>query len=69
MVQEHHGSGHRLAAALAALGMVCVRLGDLSRAEDALRRTLEVRTPVQLHERSGDRFGDRLGKSPCSALY
>lgn len=29
-VQEHHGSGHRLAAALAALGMVCVRLGDLT---------------------------------------
>jgi DNA-binding NtrC family response regulator/tetratricopeptide (TPR) repeat protein len=55
-LQEHYGSGHRLGTALAALGMVCVRLGDLRRAEDVLRRTLEVRSPIQLHERSGAVF-------------
>ena len=54
----HEGlrSGHGLAVALATLGQICVRLGDLTRAEDALHRALEVRSPVQFHETTGAVF-------------
>ena len=43
-LHEAHGSGHGLAVALATLGQICVRLGDLVRAEDALHRALDVRS-------------------------
>ncbi len=49
-LHEAHGSGHGLAVALATLGQICVRLGDLGRAEDALHRALDVRSPIQFHE-------------------
>ena len=52
-LHEAHGSGHGLAVALATLGQICVRLGDLGRAEDALHRALEVRSPIQFHETTG----------------
>jgi DNA-binding NtrC family response regulator/tetratricopeptide (TPR) repeat protein len=52
-LHEHAGSLHGLAVALATLGQICVRLGDLARAEDVLRRALGVRTPVQQNETSG----------------
>src|SRR3989442_1843832 len=55
-LHEAHGSGHGLAVALASLGQICVRLGDLGRAEDALIRALEVRSPVQFHETTGAVF-------------
>src|SRR5438477_12730595 len=55
-VHEEHGSGHGLAVALATLGQICVRLGDLGRAEDALHRALDVRSPIQFHETSGAVF-------------
>jgi DNA-binding NtrC family response regulator/tetratricopeptide (TPR) repeat protein len=52
-LHEQHGSGHGLAVALATLGQICVRLGDLTRAEQALHRALAVRTPIQFHETAG----------------
>jgi hydrogenase-4 transcriptional activator len=55
-LHESHGSGHGLAVALATLGQICVRLGDLTRAEDALNRALAVRSPIQFHETTGAVF-------------
>ena len=55
-LHEAHGSGHGLAVALATLGQICVRLGDLARAEEALHRALEVRSPIQFHETTGAVF-------------
>jgi DNA-binding NtrC family response regulator/tetratricopeptide (TPR) repeat protein len=55
-IHEAHGSGHGLAVALATLGQICVRLGDLARAEDALHRALDVRSPIQFHETTGAVF-------------
>src|SRR5262249_24564937 len=51
-----HESSHGLSVALATLGQICVRLGDLGRAEDALHRALEVRSPIQFHETTGAVF-------------
>ncbi len=55
-IHEAHGSGHGLAVALATLGQICVRLGELTRAEDALNRALAVRSPIQFHETTGAVF-------------
>jgi tetratricopeptide (TPR) repeat protein len=55
-LHEAHGSGHGLAVALGTLGQICVRLGDLARAEDALHRALDVRSPIQFHETTGAVF-------------
>lgn len=55
-LHENHGSGHGLAVALATLGQICVRVGDLGRAEVALHRALEVRSPIQFHETTGAVF-------------
>jgi DNA-binding NtrC family response regulator/tetratricopeptide (TPR) repeat protein len=55
-LHEQHGSGHGLAVALATLGQICVRLGDLARAERALHRALDVRSPIQFHETTGAVF-------------
>src|SRR5438105_13473840 len=55
-LHEARGSGHGLAVALATLGQICVRLGDLTRAEDALHRALDVRSPIQFHETTGAVF-------------
>jgi DNA-binding NtrC family response regulator/tetratricopeptide (TPR) repeat protein len=55
-LHEAHGSGHGLAVALATLGQICVRLGDLARAEQALHRALQVRSPIQFHETTGAVF-------------
>src|SRR4051812_33714643 len=54
----HEGlrSGHGLAVALATLGQICVRLGDLARAEEVLHRALDVRSPIQFHETTGAVF-------------
>ncbi|HEX7942859.1 MAG TPA: tetratricopeptide repeat protein, partial [Gemmatimonadaceae bacterium] len=52
-LHETHGSGHGLAVALAILGQICVRLGDLGRAEEVLHRALSVRSPIQFHETAG----------------
>ena len=55
-LHEAHGSGHGLAVALATLGQICVRLGNLGRAEEALHRALDVRSPIQFHETTGAVF-------------
>jgi hydrogenase-4 transcriptional activator len=55
-LHERAGSVHGLAVALASLGQICVRIGDLSRAEQVLTRALAIRTPVQLHETKGAVF-------------
>lgn len=55
-LHERAGSVHGLAVALASLGQICVRMGDLPRAEQALRRALDVRSPVQFHETKGAVF-------------
>jgi DNA-binding NtrC family response regulator/tetratricopeptide (TPR) repeat protein len=55
-IHENHGSGHGLAVALATLGQICVRLGDLRRAEEGLHRALSVRSPIQFHETTGAVF-------------
>jgi DNA-binding NtrC family response regulator/tetratricopeptide (TPR) repeat protein len=55
-LHEAHGSGHGLAVALATLGQICVRLGDPTRAADALHRALDVRSPIQFHETTGAVF-------------
>ena len=56
LLQEAHGSGHGRAVAIANLGQICVRLGDLNRAEELLHRALETRSPIQFHETTGAVF-------------
>src|SRR5262249_26577470 len=55
-VHHAHRSGHGRAVALATLGQICVRLGDLTRAEEALHRALQMRSPIQFHETTGAVF-------------
>ena len=55
-LQEGAGTGRGLAISLATLGQICVRLGDLERAEQVLHRALEVRSPIQFHEITGAVF-------------
>jgi DNA-binding NtrC family response regulator/tetratricopeptide (TPR) repeat protein len=46
-LQEQAGTPHGLGVALASLGQICVRVGNLKRAEQALHRALDVRSPMQ----------------------
>ena len=47
----------RLMQALASLGQICVRVGNLKRAEEALNRALDVRSPLQfMRETTGAVF-------------
>ena len=55
-LHEGLGQGHGLAVALATLGQICVRLGNLDRAEEVLHRALDVRSPMQFHETTGAVF-------------
>ena len=56
-LQEQAGTPHGLGVALASLGQICVRLGSLKRAEEALNRALDVRSPLQfMRETSGAVF-------------
>jgi DNA-binding NtrC family response regulator/tetratricopeptide (TPR) repeat protein len=45
-LQEEAGTPHGLGVALASFGQICVRLGNLRRAEEALNRALDVRSPL-----------------------
>jgi DNA-binding NtrC family response regulator/tetratricopeptide (TPR) repeat protein len=60
-LHESAGSLHGLAVALATLGQICVRLGELARAEQLLHRALSVRSAVQFHETTGA-VHDSLGQ-------
>ena len=56
-LQEQAGTPHGLGVALASLGQICVRLGNLRRAEEALNRALDVRSPLQfMRETTGAVF-------------
>jgi hydrogenase-4 transcriptional activator len=56
-LQEHSGTPHGLGVALASLGQICVRVGNLKRAEEALHRALDVRSPMQfMRETTGAVF-------------
>jgi hydrogenase-4 transcriptional activator len=56
-LQEEAGTPHGLGIALASFGQICVRLGNLTRAERALNRALDVRSPLQfMRETTGAVF-------------
>ena len=56
-LQEQAGTPHGLGVALATLGQICVRLGSLTRAEEALNRALDVRSPLHfMRETTGAVF-------------
>src|SRR3982751_5738179 len=56
-LQEESGTPHGLGIALASLGQITVRLGNLRRAEQALNRALDVRSPLQfMRETTGAVF-------------
>ena len=52
-LHEGLGPGPGLAVALATLGQICVRVGNLDRADKVLHRALDVRSPMQFHETTG----------------
>jgi hydrogenase-4 transcriptional activator len=56
-LQEESGTPHGLGIALASLGQIYVRLGNLTRAEETLNRALDVRSPLQfMRETTGAVF-------------
>ena len=56
-LQEQAGTPHGLGIALASLGQICVRVGNLKRAEGALNRALDVRSPLHfMRETTGAVF-------------
>jgi DNA-binding NtrC family response regulator/tetratricopeptide (TPR) repeat protein len=56
-LQEESGTPHGLGIALASLGQISVRLGNLTRAEQVLNRALDVRSPLQfMRETTGAVF-------------
>ena len=56
-LQEESGTPHGLGMALASLGQISVRLGNLRRAEQALNRALDVRSPLHfMRETTGAVF-------------
>jgi DNA-binding NtrC family response regulator/tetratricopeptide (TPR) repeat protein len=52
-LQDQLGQAQGVAGALATLGQICVRMGNLQRAEAVLHRALAVRSTVQFHETTG----------------
>jgi tetratricopeptide (TPR) repeat protein len=56
-LQQQSGTPHGLGIALASLGQIYVRVGDLTRAEETLNRALDVRSPLQfMRETTGGVF-------------
>src|SRR3954462_4460773 len=56
-LQQQSGTPHGLGVALASLGQICVRVGNLKRAEGALNRALDVRSPLHfMRETTGAVF-------------
>ena len=52
-LHEGLGQGPGLSVALATLGQICVRVGNLDRADSVLHRALDVRSAMQFHETTG----------------
>jgi DNA-binding NtrC family response regulator/tetratricopeptide (TPR) repeat protein len=61
-LQEDAGSPHGLGVALASLGQICVRLGNLTRAEEALNRALDVRCPLPYMRETTGAASDTLAQ-------
>jgi DNA-binding NtrC family response regulator/tetratricopeptide (TPR) repeat protein len=61
-LQEQAGTPHGLGVALASLGQICVRLGKLKRAEEALNRALAVRVPLQFMRETAGGVYDSLAQ-------
>jgi hydrogenase-4 transcriptional activator len=61
-LQEQAGTPHGLGIALASLGQICVRLGNLKRAEAALHRALDVRSPLQFMRETTGAVHDSLAQ-------
>ncbi len=61
-LQEQAGTPHGLAIALASLGQICVRLGNLKRADEVLHRALDVRSPVQFTRETTGAVFDTLAQ-------
>jgi len=61
-LQEQAGTPHGIGVALASLGQICVRLGNLSRAEQALQRALDVRSPAQFRRETAGAVFDSLAQ-------
>ena len=52
-LHEGLGQGPGLSVALATLGQICVRVGNLDRADTVLHRALDMRSAMQFHETTG----------------
>ena len=61
-LQEHAGTPHGLGVALASLGQICVRLGNLKRAEQALTRALDIKSPVPFMRETTGAVWDSLAQ-------
>lgn len=61
-LQEQAGSPHGLGVALASLGQICVRVGSLTRAEEALHRALEVPSPEPFRRETTGAVFDTLAQ-------
>ncbi|HXG54769.1 MAG TPA: sigma 54-interacting transcriptional regulator [Vicinamibacterales bacterium] len=61
-LQEQAGTPHGLGIALASLGQICVRIGNLSRAEAVMHRALDVRSPLQFMRETTGAVHDSLAQ-------
>ena len=61
-LQEQSGSPHGLGVALASLGQICVRLGNLTRAEEVLNRALDVPSPEPFRRETTGAVFDTLAQ-------
>ena len=61
-LQEQAGTPHGLGIALASLGQICVRLGNLKRADEVLHRALDVRSPLQFMRETRGAVFDSLAQ-------
>jgi hydrogenase-4 transcriptional activator len=61
-LQEQVGSPHGLAVALASLGQICVRVGNLERADQVLNRALDIPSPTQFRRETRGAVLDTLAQ-------
>jgi hydrogenase-4 transcriptional activator len=61
-LQEESGTPHGLGVALASLGQILVRVGNLDRAEEILNRALDVRSPRQFMRETTGAVHDTLAQ-------
>jgi hydrogenase-4 transcriptional activator len=61
-LQEQVGSPHGLAVALASLGQICVRVGNLERADQILNRALDIPSPTQFRRETRGAVLDTLAQ-------